>query len=54
MYVIEVEGRILAGALFIDMGTTSEYWVSSYHRDGYPYHLGIAMMDRWFLDSYKK
>lgn len=54
MYVIEVEGRILAGALFIDMGTTSEYWVSFYHRDGYPYHLGIAMMDRWFLDSYKK
>jgi hypothetical protein len=52
--VIEVEGRPLAGALFIDMGTTSEYYVSFYHRDGYPYHLGIAMMDVWLLDSYEK
>lgn len=54
IYIIEVDGRALAGALFIDMGTTSEYWVSFYHRDGYPYHLGIAMMDIWFLDSQKK
>jgi hypothetical protein len=54
IYVIEVDGRPLAGALFIDMGTTSEYYVSWYHRDGYPYHLGIAMMDVWFLDSYEK
>jgi hypothetical protein len=54
IYIIEVDGRSLAGALFIDMGTTSEYYVSWYHRDGYPYHLGIAMMDVWFLDSYEK
>ncbi|GAB0174981.1 MAG: hypothetical protein HHAS10_08600 [Candidatus Altimarinota bacterium] len=54
IYVVEKEGKILAGALFIDMGTTSEYWVSFYHRDGYPLHLGIAIMDIWFLDSYEK
>ncbi len=46
--------RPLAGAVFIDEWVTSEYWASFYHRDGYPYHLGIAIMDRWFLDSYKK
>lgn len=54
IYTIEVEGKILAWAIFIDMGTTSEYWVSFYHREGYPYHLGIAMMDVWFLDSLRK
>lgn len=54
IYLIAVDGKVLAGWVFIDMWTTSEYWVSFYHRDGYPYHLGIAMMDVWFLDSYKK
>ena len=54
IYIIEVGGKPLAGWIFIDMGTTSEYWVSFYHRDGYPYHLGIAMMDVWFLDSLEK
>lgn len=54
IYIIKVDGRPLAGAIFIDMGTTSEYWASCYHRDGYAYHLGIAMMDIWLLDSYEK
>ena len=44
----------MAGALFIDEGVTSEYWASFYHHDSRPFHLGIAIMDRWFLDSYKK
>jgi Acetyltransferase (GNAT) domain len=54
IYVIFVDDRPLAGAIFIDEWVTSEYWVSWYHREGYPYHLGIAMMDQWFLDSYEK
>ena len=54
IYTIYVDGKPLAWALFIDMSTTSEYFASFYHRDGYPYHLGIAMMDTWFLDSYAK
>ncbi len=54
IYIISVDGKPLAWALFIDEGTTSEYWVSFYHADGHPYHLGIAMMDRWMFDSYKK
>ncbi len=53
IYTAAVWGRVLAGAIFIDEGLTSEYWVSFYHQDSHPYHLGIAIMDRWFLDSYK-
>ncbi|MBX9809242.1 GNAT family N-acetyltransferase [Candidatus Gracilibacteria bacterium] len=54
IYIAYVDGIPLAGALFIDEGVTSEYWASFYHSDSRPYHLGIAIMDRWFLDSYKK
>ncbi len=54
IYTASVEGRVLAGAIFIDEGVTSEYWVSFYHPDSHPYHLGIALMDRWMLDSYEK
>ncbi len=53
-YFIRVNGEVLAGAVFIDEGTTSEYWASFYHDEGHPYRLGIAMMDAWFLDSYRK
>ena len=53
IYTASVGGRVLAGAIFIDEGVTSEYWVSFYHRDSHPYHLGIALLDRWFLDSYE-
>jgi hypothetical protein len=54
IYLIYVDGKALAGWIFIDEGVTSEYFTSFYSRDGYPYHLGIAMMDVWFLDSYEK
>ncbi len=54
IYIASVGGRVLAGAIFIDEGVTSEYWVSFYHTDSHPYHLGIALMDRWMLDSYEK
>jgi hypothetical protein len=54
IYTASVWGRVLAGAIFIDEGVTSEYWVSFYHPDSHPYHLGIALLDRWMLDSREK
>ncbi len=52
IYTASVWWRVLAGAIFIDEGVTSEYWVSFYHSDSHPYHLGIALMNQWMLDSY--
>lgn len=52
--MITIDGKVLAGAIFIDEDVTSEYFTSFYSRDAYEYHLGIAMMDAWFLDSYEK
>lgn len=54
IYIVYVDDRPLAGAIFIDERTTSEYWASFYHKDSRSYHLGIAIMNQWFLDSYKK
>ncbi len=54
IYTASVWGRVLAGAVFIDEGMTSEYWVSFYHTDSHPYHLGIALMDVWMLGSCQK
>ncbi len=53
VFIIYVDDVPLAGAVFIDEGVTSEYWASFYHEDARQYHLGIAMMDAWYLDSYK-
>ena len=52
IFIAYVDDVPLAGALFIDEGVTSEYWASFYHQDSRQYHLGIAIMDAWFLDSY--
>ena len=54
IYIAYVDNIPLAGALFIDEGVTSEYFTSFYAKESHPYHLGVALMDRWFLDSYKK
>jgi hypothetical protein len=53
IYIAYVDDIPLAGALFIDDWVTSEYWASFYHQDSHPYHLGIALMDQWYLDSYE-
>lgn len=53
IYIAYVDNIPMAGALFIDEGVTSEYWASFYYPESHPYHLGIALMDQWFLDSYK-
>jgi hypothetical protein len=54
VYIAYVDDCPLGGAVFIDESATSEYWASFYHDDARPYHLGIAIMDVWFLDSYEK
>ncbi len=53
IYIAYIDDVPLAGAIFIDEGVTSEYFTSFYSRESHPYHLGIALMDQWFLDSYK-
>lgn len=54
IYIAYIDDAPLAGAIFIDEGVTSEYFTSFYSRESHPYHLWIAIMDRWFLDSYEK
>ncbi len=54
VYIASMDGVPLAWAVFIDIGVTSEYFTSFYAKESHPYHLGIALMDRWFLDSYQK
>jgi hypothetical protein len=54
VYIAYVDDIPLGWAVFIDEWTTSEYWASFYHEDSRPYHLGIALIDQWFLDSYEK
>ncbi len=54
IYIASIDGVPLAWAVFIDSGVTSEYFTSFYAKESHPYHLGIALMDHWFLDSYQK
>lgn len=54
IFLAYVDNVPLAGALFLDERMTSEYWASFYARESHPYHLGIALMDAWYLDSYEK
>jgi hypothetical protein len=52
MYLVYIHGVPLAGGVFIDMDTTTEYFTSFYHVQSKPYHAGIALLDRWMADSY--
>jgi hypothetical protein len=53
IYMAYIDNQPLAGAIFIDEWVTSEYFTSFYSRESHPYHLGVAIMDTWFADSYK-
>lgn len=53
VYLASIDDTPLAGAIFIDEGVTSEYFTSFYTQESHPFHLGVALMDRWFLDSYE-
>lgn len=43
--------KIVSGALFIDMGTTSEYFLSFYPIESRWHQFGIGLLDRWMQDS---
>lgn len=53
IYTASVDGLILAGAIFLDDVPTSTYLIAFQDDRGKPYHLGLAIIDRWFLDSQK-
>lgn len=54
VYVVYINEKILAWAVFIDEWKTSEYFTSFYTEESKPYHLWIAIMDEWFSSSYEK
>ena len=43
--------RIVAWALFIDMWTTSEYFMSFYPPESREHQFGIGIIDKWMADS---
>lgn len=52
IYLWYIWDELVAGAMFLDMGTTSEYFMSFYPRESRAYQFGIAILDRWMADSY--
>ncbi len=51
IYTASVDGIILAGAVFLDDHPTSTYLIAFQDNAGKPYHLGLAIIDRWFSES---
>ncbi len=54
IYLGYIWDTLVAGALFLDMGTTSEYFMSFYPRESRSYQFGIGIIDRWMTDSYRE
>jgi Acetyltransferase (GNAT) domain len=50
-YLASADNKVLAGATCLDYGPTSLYLVAFLHPAGKQYHLGAAIIDRWFSDS---
>ncbi len=53
IYTASVDGVILAWAIFLDDHPTSTYLIAFQDDAGKPYHLGLTIIDRWFLESQK-
>jgi hypothetical protein len=51
IYFGKIRGEIVAGAIFLDCGTTSEYFASFFRETARPYQFGVGMMDRGFSES---
>ena len=51
LFLAYANGRPLAGAVFLDDSPTSTYLMAFQRSEGKPYHLGLALVDRWFEDS---
>ncbi len=50
-YLASANGKILAGAVFLDDGPTSTYLMAFQDASAKPLHLGLAIIDRWFEES---
>lgn len=50
-YIAFVDGVALAGAVFLDDLPTSTYLIAFQDVRGKSYHLGLAIIDRWFAES---
>ena len=53
IYLWYIGEKPVAWALFLDMGTTSEYFMSFYPPESRQYQFGIGFMDTWMADSQK-
>ena len=52
IFLASVDGEVLAGAIFLDDCPTSTYLIAFQNNEAKRYHLGLALIDRWFADSY--
>ena len=53
IFLAYIDGVPQAGAIFLDDHPTSTYLIAFQNPDAKKYHLGLAIIDRWFLDSQK-
>ena len=53
IYSASIDGKILAGAIFLDDFPTSTYLIAFQDDPGKSHHLGLALIDRWFSESQK-
>jgi hypothetical protein len=53
IYLWYIGEKPIAWAMFLDMGTTSEYFMSFYPPESRKYQFGIGFMDTWMADSQK-
>ncbi len=51
MYLAKSGNEVLAGAVYLDFSPTSVYLIAFLEPRGKSYHLGTAIIDRWFRDS---
>ncbi len=53
IYTASLDWVVLAWAIFLDDAPTSTYLIAFQDDDAKRYHLGLALIDRWFLESQK-
>ena len=53
IYTASLDWDILSGAVFLDDASTSTYLIAFQDDRAKPYHLWLAIIDRWFAESWK-
>jgi lipid II:glycine glycyltransferase (peptidoglycan interpeptide bridge formation enzyme) len=53
IYTASLDGVVLAGAVFLDYKPTSTYLIAFQDDRAKKHHLGLALLDRWYLESQK-